>query len=159
MMRNIRQAKATSLDHAIALTKRYAKERRLPSKVMADLMGVELKTYYRWLLDNTMPLNRVAQFEALAGCRFISEYLCVMHGDKVVIDIPRGRKGKTADVARVQSQTAAAIALLARWHEDGNGVEETIAALTQVLSLLAYQRENVKKAETPELWFGGADDE
>lgn len=159
MMRNIRQAKATSLDHAIALTKRYAKERRLPSKVMADLMGVELKTYYRWLLDNTMPLNRVAQFEALAGCRFISEYLCVMHGDKVVIDIPRGRKGKTADVARVQSQTAAAIALLARWHEDGSGVEETIAALTQVLSLLAYQRENVKKAETPELWFGEADDE
>ena len=34
-----RQAKATSLDHAIELAKRHAKERRLPSKVMADLMG------------------------------------------------------------------------------------------------------------------------
>ena len=53
-----RQAKATSLDHAIELAKRHAKERRLPSKVMADLMGVELKTYYRWLLENTLPLNR-----------------------------------------------------------------------------------------------------
>ena len=54
-----RQAKATSLDHAIELAKRHAKERRLPSKVMADLMGVELKTYYRWLLENTLPLNRI----------------------------------------------------------------------------------------------------
>ena len=62
-----RQAKATSLDHAIELAKRHAKERRLPSKVMADLMGVELKTYYRWLLENTLPLNRIAQFEALTG--------------------------------------------------------------------------------------------
>lgn len=53
-----RQAKATSLDHAIELAKRHAKERRLPSKVMADLMGVELKTYYRWLLENTLPLKR-----------------------------------------------------------------------------------------------------
>lgn len=155
---NPKNAKATSLDHAIALTKRYAKERRLPSKVMADLMGVELKTYYRWLLDNTMPLNRVAQFEALAGCRFISEYLCVMHGDRVVIDIPRGRKSKTADVAKVQSQVAEAVALLARWYENGSGVDETISALTQVLSVLAYQRENVKKAETPELMFGDDDE-
>ena len=65
-MRTIRrQAKATSLDHAIELAKRHAKERRLPSKVMADLMGVELKTYYRWLLDNTLPLNRVNQFSSL----------------------------------------------------------------------------------------------
>jgi len=47
-MRTIRrQAKATSLDHAIELAKRHAKEQHRPSKVMADLMGVELKTYYR----------------------------------------------------------------------------------------------------------------
>jgi hypothetical protein len=75
---------------------------------------VELKTYYRWLLENTLPLNRIAQFEALTGSRFISEYLSVLHGDRVVIEIPRGRKGKTADMAQVQSQTAAALALLAK---------------------------------------------
>ena len=142
-MRNIKkQPKATSLDHAIELAKHHAKERRLPSKVMADLMGVELKTYYRWLLENTMPLNRIAQFEALTGSRYISEYLSVLHGDRVVIEIPRGRKGSTADIAKVQSQTA----------------EETIEALTGVLALLAYHRENVKKAETPELWFGDDDE-
>ena len=113
-MRTIRrQAKATSLDHAIELAKQHAKEQHRPSKVMADLMGVELKTYYRWLLDNTLPLNRIAQFEALTGSRFISEYLSVLHGDQVVIEIPRGRKGKAADMAQVQSQTAAALALLA----------------------------------------------
>ena len=78
-MKTTKQSKATSLDHAIELAKRHAKERRLPSKVMADLMGVELKTYYRWLLENTMPLNRIAQFEALTGSRYISEYLSVLH--------------------------------------------------------------------------------
>ena len=127
-MRTIRrQAKATSLDHAIELAKRHAKERRLPSKVMADLMGVELKTYYRWLLDNTLPLNRIAQFEALTGSRFISEYLSVLHGDRVVIEIPRGRKGKAADMAQVQSQTAAALALLAK------GGRQTVGQRYQLL--------------------------
>ncbi len=104
-MRTIRrQAKATSLDHAIELAKRHAKEQHRPSKVMADLMGVELKTYYRWLLDNTLPLNRIAQFEALTGSRFISEYLSVLHGDRVVIEIPRGRKGKAADKQQLAAE-------------------------------------------------------
>ena len=41
-MRTIRrQAKATSLDHAIELAKQHAKEQHRPSKVMADLMGVQ----------------------------------------------------------------------------------------------------------------------
>ena len=105
-------------------------------------------------MENTLPLNRLAQYEALTGSRFISEYLSVLHGDRVVIEIPRGRKGKAADMAQVQSQTAEALALLAKWHEDGSGVDETIAALTNVLALLAYQRENVKKAGNPELDFG-----
>ena len=82
----------------------------------------------------------------------------MLHGDRVVIEIPRGRKGSTADIAKVQSQTAEAIALLAKWHEDGSGVDETIEALTGVLALLAYHRENVKKAETPELGFGDDDE-
>ena len=47
---------------------------------------------------------------------------------------------------------------LAKWHEDGSGVDETIEALTGVLALLAYHRENVKKAETPELMFGDDDE-
>ena len=38
-------------------------------------------------------------------------------------------------------------------------MDETIEALTNVLALLAYQRENVKKAETPELNFEDEDDE
>ena len=72
-MRTIRrQAKATSLDHAIELAKQHAKEQHRPSKVMADLMGVELKTYYRWLLENTLPLNRIphaiARDKSTGGC-------------------------------------------------------------------------------------------
>lgn len=155
-----KNTKATSLDNAIALTKQYAKANRMPSKIMADLMGVELKTYYRWLLDGTMPLNRVPQFEKLSGAHYISEYLCVMHGNRVVINIPRGRKSKL-DFLQAQAQVAESLALLAQFCETGEAVDETYAALTQTLSVLAYHRENVKKVEAPELAFGdeGADDE
>ena len=74
-MRTIRrQAKATSLDHAIELAKQHAKEQHRPSKVMADLMGVELKTYYRWLLDNTLPLNRIRHKAAMLKAEHPLEY-------------------------------------------------------------------------------------
>lgn len=158
-MRKAADIKATSLDHAIALTKQYAKTNRMPSKVMADLMGVELKTYYRWLLENSMPLNRIAQFEALAGCHYVSEYLCIMGGNRVVINIPRGRKGSARNMAAVNTQAADALAKLAKWYEDGSGVDETIEALSNLLAVLAYQRENLKLAQTPELCFGGQDED
>lgn len=155
MRKPLNSVKATSLDDAISLTKQYAKANRLPSKIMADFMGVELKTYYRWLLEGTLPMNRIAQLERLSGCHFISEYLVVMHGDRVVIDIPRGRKSKIADVARIQTQAAQTITLLSHFYENGEGVDETIEALTQILSMLAFQRENVKKTENQELMFEG----
>lgn len=158
MRKSKHNTKATSLDDAILLAKQFAKGNRKPSKVMSDLMGVELKTYYRWLLEHTMPLNRIAQFEALTQTQFISEYLCTLHGDKVVIDIPRGKKGSVIDIAQVQKIAAEAIAMLVRWYADESDANETVVALSQALSVLAYERENVKKADSPELPFG-VDDE
>lgn len=154
----LKKSKAVSLDHAVELTELYAQLTRKPRKVMADLMGVEYKTYSRWLLENTLPMNRIAQLEALADCNYISEYLCILGGKRIVIDIPRNKK-KITDIAEVQSKAAQAISLLSQWYENGSGVDETIEALTQVLSMLAYQRENVRKAEAPEFDFFGDTDE
>jgi len=143
--------KATSLDHAIELTEEYAEQYRMPSKRIAELMGVEYKTYRRWMLDGTLPLNRLVTLEHIVGAQFISEYLCVFQGNKVVIDIARGKKSDVVDIAELQAQIAQATACLAQFYAGKANADDTIAELTASITALAYQRENVRKVETPEL--------
>ncbi len=154
--RRWKSVRAASLSEAMELCLEYAAEQRRPIKVLADLMGVEVKTLYRWLADTSMPLNRIRQFETFSGASFISEYLCMAHGDKVVVSIPAGKKADVTDLADVQGNFAEALTLLSRFYQHGEAIEETVAALTKTLSQLAYQRSNVLKVGQPELELFGA---
>lgn len=74
----------------------------------------------------------------------------------MVIEIPTGKKAGVAEVAQIQANAAAAMALLARFYVDGLNAEETLSAMTSTLSEFAYHRQNVMKAGEPELeLFGG----
>ena len=158
-MRNRRwkSVRPSTLSEAMDLCIDFSTEQRRPIKVLADLMGVEAKTLYRWLSDTSMPLNKVRQFEAFCGVTFVSEYLCLAHGDKVVISIPSGKKAGVSELSEVQGAFADAMALLVRFYNSGDAVDETITALTETLTQVAYQRSNVLKAATPELELFGAD--
>lgn len=153
--RRWKSVRATSLSEAMELCMEYAAENRRPVKVIADLMGVEVKTLYRWLSDTSMPLNRIRQFETFCGISFISEYLCLAQGDKVVVSIPVGKKADVTDLAEVQGNFSEAITLLSRFYQNGDAIEETVAALTRTLSQIAYQRSNVLKVGQPELSLFG----
>ncbi len=59
-MRN-RKRLPGSLDEAIEMNFEAAEHSRRPMKVLADLMGVDLKTLYRWRAESSMPLNRIRQ--------------------------------------------------------------------------------------------------
>ena len=122
-------------------------------------MGVEYKTLRRWMIDGTMPLNKLIQYEHLTGSQFISEYLCVFHGNKVVIDIPRGSKCSVADLAQLQTKLAQVVTLIASFNEGKTEAEEAVSGINESLSALVYQCENVKRHETPELGFDGGNDE
>lgn len=150
--------KATSLDDAFELSKEFADQHRLPPKRVAELMGVEYKTLMRWMLDGTMPINKLLQFEHITKSQFISEYLCVFQGNKIAIDIPRGKKSSHVDLAEIQSQWANMFMHLSKFYEGKVTAEETIAEINESLTNLAFQRENVKKTETPELALGGEDE-
>lgn len=150
--------KATSLDHAIELTREFAEQKRLPAKRIAELMSTEYKTYQRWMLDLTLPLNRVPQLEHLIGCQFISEYLCLCHGSKVVIDIPRGKKSSVLDVAHLQMLLASVVSQISKFWQDEANADETIALIDESVTDLVSQRENVKRNSTPELCFGDDDE-
>jgi hypothetical protein len=152
-MRNRRwkSLRPASLSEAVDLCVEFAAEHRRPIKVLADLMGVDVKTLYRWLADTSMPLNRVRQFENFCGVSFISDYLCLAQGDKVVVLIPAGKKSGVKELSDVQCGFADAMALLTRFYERGEGLDETVAALTGTLTQVAYQRSNVLKRTEPEL--------
>jgi hypothetical protein len=152
-MRNRRwkTVRPTSLAEAMELCIEFAAEKRRPIKVLADLMGIEVKTLYRWLADTSMPLNRVRQFETFCGVAFVSDYLCLAHGDKVVVSIPSGKKPGVSDLALLHGSFADAMALLVRFHQDGIEVDATVQALTETLTQVAFQRNNVMKASAPEL--------
>ena len=148
--------KATSISDATDLCLEYATGNRRPAKVLADLMGIDVKLLYRWISDSSMPLNRIRQFETFCGASYVSEYLCTAHGSKIVIEIPAGKKSDVTDLAEVQANFAEALTLLARFYQHGDEVEQTVSALTRTLSELAYQRSNVSKVSQPELaLFGG----
>lgn len=149
---------AASLSEAVELCIERASERRRPAKVLADLMGVELKTMYRWLAETSMPLNRVRQFEEFCGARFISEYLCVADGHRIVIEIPTGRRPGVADLASLQTAFAEAAAVLCRYYASGHEQVEAITALTHAMTQAGYHRENVTKDRAPELHFEQAGD-
>ncbi|WP_246797799.1 hypothetical protein [Burkholderia perseverans] len=144
---------ATSLREAVERCTAIADAHRRPAKVMADLMGVEVKTYYRWLADLSMPLNRVMQFEEFCGARYVSEYLCVTDGRRVVIDIPTGRRPKVSDISGLQTAFAEAAAVLCRYYTAGVEQSQAIEALSTAISQAAYHRANVVKDRAPELQF------
>jgi len=133
----------------------FASEHRRPVKVLADLMGVETKTLYRWIADTSIPLNRMRQFESFCGVSLVSEYMVMAQGDKVVVAIPAGRKSDVTELAEVQASFAEAMMLLSRFYRNGESLDSTVDALTRTLSQLAYQRSNVMKAGAPELDFSG----
>jgi hypothetical protein len=140
-----------NLGEAFELCVEYAAEHRRPVKVLSDLMGIPSTTLYRWLADSAMPSNRIRQFESFCGVSFVSEYLCLAKGDKVVVAIPAGKRAGVAELAEVQGTIAEAMALLVRFYQRGEGMDETVSSLTTTLSQLAYQRSNVQKSGAPEL--------
>jgi len=149
--RQPKSRRASTLAEAFDLCIDRATEKRRPPKVLAELMGIELKTLYRWLADTCMPINRIRQFEEFCGASYVSEYLCLAQGGKVVIDIPAGTKARVADLAVVQADFAQAMVFLTRFYQDQATLDETVAALTTSLAQLAYQRANVLKTAEPEL--------
>lgn len=149
--RNWKRLQANCMDEAVQLcTEHAAQVLRRPAKVIADLMGVELKTYYRWLADNSMPVHRLRQFETFCGAHYLSDYLAVASG-RVVITIPSGRGAKAGDLAEVHAAFSEAMAALGRFYQDRTGVDEAVAAVNATLTQLVWQRENVAKHATPEL--------
>jgi acetylornithine/succinyldiaminopimelate/putrescine aminotransferase len=149
------EQRPTSATHAMRLGKERALiVLNLSTERIADLMGVTHDSLYKWLATGRMPAILIPAFELACGCNYVSQWLSTSAG-KLVIDMPKGRKGSTADVMEVNTSCAAALALLTAFYDDptAENAKATQTALRIHLEQVAYHHHNVASYATPQLEF------
>lgn len=144
-----------NIKDALRLCKEYARQfERLTVPAIAELIGTSEDTLYKWLSTGAMPAYLIPAYENVCGIDYVSRYL-VYRNHKLIIDIPTGKKAKQLDTAEFQRVAADAISKLVTFYADHSGLEETTAALTNLISGAAYHRENINTQ--PELDFEEGD--
>lgn len=155
--RDWKRVQPNSLREAFRLCKDYAAEkRRLSVARIADEMGITEDLLYRYLSDGSMKAREIRIFEGICGARYVTHHLAAS-GNRVVVEIPSGRAAQALEVNELQAIIAEAIGKLIRFYNGDAGQADTEAGLTEVLQGVAWHRENVHKAEQPELELGVAE--
>lgn len=150
---NWKAVRPLNLKDAMDWCVRYAKARNnLSVEGIADIMGVNHWTLYKWIGEADLPAKRIKGFEHACGINYVSRWL-VESGGQMVVDVPTGKKCGATDVHQLQAAYHAAIGELLRFYEDQTGVDETLAALQTALEQTAWHRGNVTKYRQPELPF------
>ena len=155
MRRNWKRVRPTSLIEALRLCKEFAQERaNLSVERIADRMGVSHDSLYKWLGSGRMPAILIPAYELACGCHFASTWLSTA-ADKMVIDMPKGRKVNEAEVMEVNTSCAEALQLLTAFYANptGGDTERTLNALRVHLEQVAFHHANVQSYTNPQLEF------
>ena len=150
-----KRQRANSLVHALRLCKESAQvKRHLSVERIADRMGATHDSLYKWLATGRMPAILIPAFELACGCHYVSEWLAAS-ADRLVVDMPTGRKAEGTDLLDMNSSCAAALQLLTTFYAAPQAAdpEATLAALRLHLEQVAYHHHNVAQYATPELEF------
>jgi hypothetical protein len=143
-----------SLRMAFELDKSHAnKHRRLSVERLAELMGTTPATLYKWIEQETMPAKAVLAWQHLTGAINVARYLAAAEG-AVVITVPIGRATTSDDVHALQATLHGATGALLDFMAGHMDRESTLGKLGVGLESLAWHRENVRKADQPELDLG-----
>lgn len=145
-----------SIKDALRCNKEYARQfKRLTVPAIAELMAISEDTLYKWLSTGGMPVQMIPMYENVCGIDYVTRYLAY-RSHKLMIDIPTGKASGVNELTQLQQITADAMSLLVRFYQDGESPEIVAAALTNLLSEVAYHRENV--LTQPGLEFDGEDE-
>ncbi len=153
--RNWRRVQPVSLRHALELCKDYARERHnLSVERIAERMGLaDHFQLYKVLQSGRLAANMIRPYESACGIDFVTRWIAASAG-KLLVDIPSGRKLKSADVVALHTGFAAAVQLLTSLYEGNADRDDVLAALTSHLEDMAWHRHNVALHAEPELDFG-----
>jgi hypothetical protein len=130
----------------------YARAKRnLSVDGIAELMGQSNKwVIYKWLENGRLPAILIRPFEHACGCTFITQYIATS-AHKLLVDIPNGQPATDDELLGLHNDFNVAVTLLSNFYKGRAEADDTISALTSLLSQLAGHRANVSKALTPEL--------
>ena len=158
--RNWKKVRANSLRHAMELCLEFAREKQnLSVDRVADLMGLPSKwTLYKWLENGRIPAVLIRPFEHACGADYMTLYIAAS-SNRLIVDIPSGRKATNAEVNELQGSFSDAMGLLIRFYQGQSAAEDTITALNHVMGGIAWHSENVSKSQTPELAMFDGEDE
>lgn len=151
----LKRQRGNSLVHAMRLCKEWAQvKRHLSVERIADRMGATHDSLYKWLATGRMPAILIPAFELACGCHYVSEWLAAS-ADRLVVDMPTGRKAEGTELLDMNSSCAAALQLLTTFYAapQAADTEATLAALRLHLEQVAYHHRNVAAYAAPELEF------
>lgn len=154
---NWKAVRPLNLKDALDWCVRYAKaNRHLSVEGIADIMGVNHWTLYKWIGEADLPLRLLKNFEHACGIDYASRWLVESNG-KIIIDMPRGKQCGTQDVQVLQSATHAMVGEVMRFYADLTDVDATLAAIQTALEQTSWHKGNVQKYRQPELPFDEED--
>ena len=149
--RNWKRVHPNSMAEAIRLCTDYAQEKHNRSVArVAELIGVSEWAIYKWMSEGSIPSQRIRPFEFACDATFITQYIG-HSARKLVIDIPTGKKAGEADLLQLNEHLQDAVRLLTQFYQGEADEEAVLAGVGNAMGDLAGHRENVAKANSPEL--------
>ncbi len=145
---SLRQALELCKDHALAV-------RHLSVERIAERMGLpDHWALYKWLQSGRMPACLVRAYEEVCGIDYVTQWLAAS-ANKLLVDMPTGRRPGSEDMVGLNSGFAQALQLLTDFYANpaGNATQAVIDALSQHIEQVAYHRANVAGFDQPELEF------
>lgn len=156
--RNWKKLQPQSLTHAFRLCKEFGvAKKRLSVERIADLMGTNVDTLYKWIASGRMPANMIRPFENACGCTYVTQYICTS-GHKLLINMPSSKPAKDMDVLELQKSFNHAVEMLIGFYQGEQEADPVLGELASVMSRIAEHRASVEMATAPELdLFAGED--
>ena len=151
--RNWKKHRSTSLTSAIRDCKDFALDVHGRSVAhLADLSGQTEDSIYKWMSSGRLPAIVIKPYELACGCSFITDFLAAS-GDRLVIDMPKGRTPSTTDLVEMHTTFSQAFQLLSDFYSGKADAEQTQAAIKLHLEQFAWHHRNVGIHANPQLEF------
>lgn len=153
--RSWKNAQPSSIRQAMEWSLEFAKERHnLSVERIAERMGqANHWALYKWLTEGRMPAVLIPAFEHACGIALVSRWLASTSG-KLLIDIPSGRTCSAQEVNELQGALTDTIGAVIAFYQGQANAEDTLAALQNGLTSLAWHRANVQQHANPQLDLG-----
>lgn len=155
MGRHWKRLRPISSSHAMELDVEYkrAHDPQFSMQRLADALGQNnTSVVYKWMSSGRLPLVLIPAWSSYCGANYISEYLA-LSCHKLLVDIPTGRNASSKELHQLSITSNETMGLLMKFYEGESNADDTLGAITNLMSSLSWHHKNIEKNEQPEFDF------